>query len=30
MLTEEQFRMLMVGLNPLEPRIMEVYPEKVC
>lgn len=30
MLTEEQFRMLMMGLNPIEPRIMEVYPEKVC
>ena len=23
MLTEEQFRMLMMGLNPIEPRIME-------
>ena len=30
MLTEEQFRMLMMGLNPIELRIMEVYPEKVC
>lgn len=25
-ITEEQFHMLMIGLNPLEPKIKEVYP----
>lgn len=29
-LTEEQFNHLMLGLNPLEPKIKEVYPEKIC
>lgn len=29
-LTEEQFRHLMLGLNPLDPKIKEVYPSKVC
>lgn len=28
-LTEEQFRYLMLGLNPLEPKIREVTPRKV-
>ena len=28
-LTEEQFHYLMMGLNPLEPKIKEVTPEKV-
>ena len=28
-LTEEQFHYLMMGLNPLEPKIKEVAPEKV-
>ena len=28
-LTEEQFLCLMMGLNPLEPRIKEVYPKKI-
>lgn len=27
-LTEEQFRYLMMGLNPLEPRIKDVSPQK--
>ena len=30
LLTEEEFRMLMTGLNPLKPKIREVYPEKAC
>ena len=25
-LTEEQFRYLMLGLNPLDPKIKEVHP----
>lgn len=29
-LTEEQFRHLMLGLNPLDPKIKEVHPSKVC
>ena len=29
-LTEEQFRRLMIGLNPLEPKVKEVHPTKVC
>ena len=29
-LTEEQFRYLMLGLNPLEPKIREVSPGKAC
>ena len=28
-LTEVQFHYLMMGLNPLEPKIKEVAPEKV-
>lgn len=28
-LTEEQFHYLMMGLNPLEPKIKEVNPEKI-
>lgn len=28
-LTEEQFRYLMLGLNPLEPKIKDVEPHKV-
>ena len=28
-LTEEQFHYLMTGLNPLEPKIKEVNPEKI-
>ena len=28
-LTEEQFHMLMMGLNPLRPKIREVHPSKV-
>lgn len=28
-LTEEQFNYLMLGLNPLEPKIKEVTPSKV-
>lgn len=27
-ITEEQFRYLMMGLNPLDPKIKEVNPEK--
>lgn len=27
-LTEEQFQYLMLGLNPLEPKIKDVYPKK--
>ncbi len=27
-LTEEQFNYLMLGLNPLDPKIREVHPEK--
>jgi len=29
-LTEEQFNYLMLGLNPLEPKIKEVHPKKIC
>lgn len=29
-LTEEQFQHLMLGLNPLNPKIKEVHPSKVC
>ena len=28
-LTEEQFRYLMLGLNPLDPKIKEVHPTKI-
>ncbi len=28
-LTEKQFHYLMMGLNPLEPKIKEVNPEKI-
>ncbi len=28
-LTEEQFHHLMIGLNPLEPRVKDVHPAKV-
>ena len=27
--TQEQFHMLMIGLNPLKPKIREVLPDKV-
>ncbi|RKI74477.1 IS66 family insertion sequence hypothetical protein [bacterium 1xD42-87] len=29
-LTEEQYRYLMLGLNPLDPRIKDVDPSKIC
>lgn len=29
-LTEEQFNYLMLGLNPLDPKIKEVSPQKAC
>lgn len=29
-LTEEQFHYLMLGLNPLDPKIKEVTPQKAC
>lgn len=29
-LTQDQFRYLMLGLNPLEPKIKEVTPKKSC
>lgn len=29
-LTEEQFDYLMLGLNPLDPKIKEVSPRKAC
>ena len=29
-LTAEQFHMLMMGLNPLKPRIRDVHPGRVC
>ena len=28
-LTEEQFHYLMLGLNPLDPKIKEISPKKV-
>lgn len=28
-ITEEQFHQLMMGLNPLNPRIKEVFPEEL-
>ena len=28
-LTEEQFHYLMMGLNPLDPKVKEVNPEKI-
>lgn len=28
-LTEDQFRYLMIGLNPLDPKIKEVFPRMV-
>lgn len=29
-LTEEEFHYLMLGLNPLDPKIKEVSPRKAC
>ena len=29
-LTEEQFQYLMLGLNPLDPKIKQVTPKKAC
>jgi len=29
-LTEEQYHYLMLGLNPLDPKIKEVSPKKAC
>ena len=29
-LTEEQYRYLMLGLNPLDPKIKEISPRKIC
>lgn len=29
-LTEEQYNHLMLGLNPLDPKIKEVAPRKIC
>lgn len=29
-LSEEQFRLLMLGLNPVEPKIKDVHPTKIC
>ena len=29
-LTEDQFNYLMLGLNPLDPKIKNVTPEKAC
>ena len=29
-LTEEQFHYLMLGLNPLDPKIKQVTPKKAC
>ena len=29
-LTEEQFHYLMLGLNPLEPKIKDVDPHRIC
>lgn len=29
-LTEEQFHYLMLGLNPLNPKIKEVSPQRAC
>jgi transposase len=29
-LTEDQFNYLMLGLNPLDPKIKDVTPEKAC
>jgi len=29
-LTEEQYHYLMLGLNPLDPKIKEVTPQKTC
>lgn len=28
-ITEEQFRLLMMGLNPISPKIKEAHPERV-
>lgn len=28
-ITREQYAMLMMGLNPIQPKIREVYPQKV-
>lgn len=28
-ITEEQFRLLMLGLNPIDPKIKEVIPSKI-
>ena len=29
-LTEDQFHYLMLGLNPLDPKIKQVTPKKAC
>jgi transposase len=29
-ITEDQFNYLMLGLNPLDPKIKDVTPKKVC
>lgn len=29
-LTEEQYHYLMMGLNPLDPKIKEVHPKRAC
>lgn len=29
-LTEAQYHYLMLGLNPLDPKIKEVYPQNAC
>ena len=28
-ITEEQFNLLMLGINPLKPKVKEVYPTAV-
>ena len=28
-ITEEQFHLLMLGLNPIDPKVKEVYPLKI-
>ncbi len=28
-LTEEQFRLLMLGLNPVSPKVKDVHPDKI-
>lgn len=29
-LTEDQYHYLMMGLNPLDPKIKEVHPQRAC